>query len=358
MPSTGRVRLARKDDTHDDIIRNPFPPGNGGGCSVCAPTETARPEGATMSAAAIFVPGAASRWDPLPEEIKALPRRLRVVATEVWWAIVDHLERGLDATTEAITDAVLSQHSGWSRSFIQHGLNILEYMARVIVRKRQHGRRIIRVIIRLWGSRNRQIVPPSGSPSTPPQTPPEGFERTTKDTGSSSSLEKLPEKTPEPDDPAIADLVARACALVPDATVGRVAAAVRTYGADWVRRALGVAEERNRTCRSQSRHPVKKWRYILGILENWRTGGGPPPEESPAPPPAPKPAAEPEAPQPLTAEEVAALVAACSQAGYIGKWNRKMLGVRIRSGLISSELVATIPPEILSAPEVTAGISG
>jgi hypothetical protein len=311
--------------------------------------DPAWPEGAAVSAAAIFVPGAASRWDPLPEQIKALPRRLRVVATEVWWAIVDHLERGLDATTEAITDAVLSQHSGWSRSFVQHGLNILEDMARVIVRERQHGRRIIRVIVRLWGSRNRQIVPPSGSPSTPPQTPPKEFEKTTKDAGgSSSSLEKLPEKTLEPDDPAIAELVARACTLVPDATVGRVAAAVRTYGADWVRRALGVAEER--------KPPVKKWRFILGILENWRTEGGLPPEKPPAPAPAARRAAEPEAPvQPLTAEEVAALVAACSQGGYIGHWNRKMLGVRIRSGLIAPELVGTIPAEILSAPEVAAG---
>jgi hypothetical protein len=319
-----------------------------------------------MSAAALFVPGAASRWDPLPEQIKALPRRQRVVAAEIWWAVLDHLERGLDATTEAITDAVLSQHSGWSRSFVQRGLWVLEHVAMVIERVRLHGRRIITIIARLWGRRgDRPAGSPPGSPSAPPQTPPEHFEqKTTKDRGgSSSSSEKLPEKTPEPepDDPAIADLFRRARALVPDVTPGRIAAAVRIYGADWVRRALDAAEEWNRTCRSRGKNPVKKWRWFTGTMENWREEGGPPPApEKPTPQPAaPRPSVEPAAPpSKLLPEQLAEMLRQWGQGDRTvrGIMARQIRGV-VHDGLVAPELIAAIPAEILAGLEVPAASS-
>ena len=221
-----------------------------------------------MSASALFVPGRGSRWDPLPEEIKALPRRLRVVAEEVWWAIIDALEKGQTATTEGITDAVLSAHSGWSRSFVQHGLWILEYVAKVIQRKRQHGRRIIRVVCQIWGRRDRRPVagtdslPPPAPPPSPPQTPPKPFEKTTTEARSSSSPQKTtPEKIPSPDDPAIAELVARACRLIPEVTPGQVATAIGEFTAEWVSLALDRVEKRNRT---PGMKPVTSWGSCCG----------------------------------------------------------------------------------------------
>src|SRR5262249_5196454 len=156
-----------------------------------------------------------------------------------------------------------------------------------------HGRRTITLTVGLAPSGTRRPAEAS-----PPQTPrEEKTQNTTTESPSSSSSQKAPQKgdpeAPDPTDPLIAELLTRASALVPAVTEGILAYAVATYGADWVRRALGVAEERNRTSQSRGKHRVKSWCFVRGILENWRTEGGPPPEKPPPPPPAPRRPAQP-----------------------------------------------------------------
>jgi hypothetical protein len=318
-----------------------------------------------MSAAALFVPGRGSRWDPLPEQIKALPRKERVVAAEIWWAIIDALEKGQTITSELITDAVLSAHSGWSRSYVQHGLRILEYIAKVIVRTRQHGRRVIRIICQLWGRRDGR---PAETDSAPPRTPPEDkdFEKTTTETRSSSSPQKTPEGTiPEkaPDDPAIAGLIVRACQLIPRVTPGEAAWAIGEYTSEWVSRALDRVEERNR---EPGKKPVKSWGFVLTVLANRRREHWTPPEPQPPPaalpPPARKaPASPPAPPRLLSADQVAELVnQARSPQPVLARFGQAHLRLAVRQGTIGPEQLGTIPAELLppAGSEVPAAGSG
>jgi hypothetical protein len=305
----------------------------------------------------------------LPQEIKALPRRLRVIAQEVWWAILDLLEKGQAATTEAVTDAVLAAHSGWSRSYVQHGLWILEYVAKVIKRTRRHGRRIIKILVQLWGRRDRQprrvAVAMAGnrdgaaSHPAPPHTPPEKKkEKTTTKTAQSSSHEETRKKTPGPDDPAIASLINRACGLVLEATPGQVATAIDEFTAEWVSLALDRVEKRNRT---PGKKPVTSWGFVLGILRNRRREGWTPPEPKPVTqqPTAPKAPAEPSAPpRLLTAEDVAGLVATGHESGHLGRIARVYLREAIHAGGIPADLMGMIPAEILAGWEVPAAGSG
>ena len=164
-----------------------------------------------------------------------------------------------------------------------------------------------------------------------------------------------------PDDPAIAALVARACDLIPDATPERVGVTIAAYGAAWVGLALDQVEKRNR---KPNMLPVRSWRFVTKIVENWRKEGGPPapPSEAPPAPPPRRPSPEPAAaPQPLTAEEVADLLARCASAERMtAHLGRVGLRIAMREGAIGPELLATIPGELLAppaGPEVPAAVS-
>jgi hypothetical protein len=288
-----------------------------------------------MSAATLFRPGG-DPWYGLGDLVDELDRDLRHAAKEVLSYLT---KRERDGTlNELVTDRVIAEAIGYSERFVQKGLNALhvqlgELGKAIIDRVPSHGRRIITFVRGLAG-RGR-----SGTQSTPPQTPPGSFEKTT--TGfPSSSFEIIP---------AIAELIARACRLIPEATPGKVAAAVGDFGAEWVGRALDRVEERNRR---PGKLPVKSWGFVLGVLANYRREGGPAPQR-PVPPTQPAVAKASEAspsepPQPLTAEQVAELV---EQAGSPHRAMARIatanLRVSVRDGLIPPELAATIPAGIL-----------
>jgi hypothetical protein len=329
-----------------------------------------------MSYATVFKAGG----DPYrvwSEVIDKLADGLQNVARKVFGCIVrKELDGKLD--TEKPTDREIGQELGIAPRTVQKALHALDTDVlevndgQPLIDRESglgcHGRRKISLTVGLAKSRDA----PARSPATcagipaegpPPQTPPELGEilqNTTTEGGSSSSPEKAPEKTPDPTDPVVAELLARAGALVPDVTAGILAHAVATYSADWVRQALGVAEERNRTAQSRGKHRVKGWSFIRGILENWRTEGGPPPEKPAPPVPVPKAPAEPSAPLPKLLPEQLAEMLERSRQGPQALRNLAVSQIRraILDGQVPPELMATIPAEIRAGSEVPAAVSG
>jgi hypothetical protein len=324
-----------------------------------------------MSYASVFKPGG-HFYDTVDRLIDRLPRGLQNAAARVFRFIVRREQEDSLATqkpTDAEIGAALGQDSPdgkpYSARFVQKGLNALdrkfEEMTGTPLINRQsglgrHGRRTITLTIGLAPSGTRRPAEAS-----PPQTPlEEKTKNMTTEGPSSSSSQKTPQKghpeAADPTDPVIAELLARASALVPDVTEGILTYAVATYGADWVRRALGVAEERNRTSQSRGKHRVKSWSFVRGILENWRTEGGPPPEKPPPPPPAPK--APVEVPPPATKllpEQLAALVEQTREGPQpLRKLAASQIRRAVHDGLVPAELTASIPAEILAGPEVPA----
>src|SRR5262249_21727587 len=251
----------------------------------------------SMSYASVFKPGG-DAYRVWSEVIDKLANGLQNAARKVFGCIVrKELDGKLD--TEKPTDVDIGRECGIAPRTVQKALHALDTDVlqvndgRPLINRESglgcHGRRTITLTVGLAKSRDDRQ--PAGGP--PPQTP---LEEKTKDTttegGSSSSPEKAPEKAPEPTDPAIAALIARACKLIPEATPGKVLDAVSVYGAEWVSRALDVAERRPR--RKVGNKPVYSWGFVLGTLKNWQREGGPPPEKpSPA-----RPAAIPTAPEP------------------------------------------------------------
>lgn len=316
-----------------------------------------------MSAANMFRIGG-DLYDCVPRIIDLLPQGDQHAATKVFQFLA---RIDLDGQlNELITDRVIADAIGYSTRFVQKGLHALQHKLgelgqSIIDRMPNQGRRIITFIRGLAARRDAQ---PRAATPPPPQTPPEELKtkrETLTDTPPSSSSEIVIPKT-NPDDPAFTALVARACGLIADATADRVGVTIATYGVEWVGQALDQVESRNR---KPNKLPVRSWRYVLGILGNWRREGGPPapPTQAPPAPPVRRAAAEPaEPPSRLTAEEVAELVARCESAermtAYLG---RVSLRIALREGAIVPELVATIPAELLAppaGPEVPVAVAG
>ena len=283
----------------------------------------------------------------VPDLIDRLPKGLQHRATVAWKAIMRRLARGeLD---ERATTRAMAEESGWSESLIQSGLHALDVVLRdmgltpLIERIRAHGRRtIVPAPLAARGTAG----PAADGP--PPGPPPEEREDTTTDAASTSS----PQSTPEPPEMAgdypPAELIDRACKLIPKATRGRVIDAAAVYGSEWVSRALDVVETRNR---KPGNKRVESWGFVLSTLANWRKEGGPPPEVPPASPATATPAtrrADEEPPRPLTAIELADLVEVCkSPVPRVARFSREQLRKAVADGAIPAELVATIPAELL-----------
>jgi hypothetical protein len=299
--------------------------------------------------AAFFAPDG-DLYDMVSRRLAALPRAYQLAGHRVYHAIMDLLARGQIELGEEVTDRYLQEKSPWlcgySRSFIQKGLRALQYIAGLIVRIRQHGRRVIRLIMRLRG---RGLAPP--------QTPPSDKDNMTTTEGRSSSCPESSLTTPPqtsqktPADPAIAALISRACRLVPTATPGKVTAAVNEFGAEWVGRALDRVEERNR---QPGKLPVKSWGFVLTTLENYRREGGPAPSK-PQVIPQPATTKTPEAPvvppKLLSAKQVAELIEqARSRQRTIARLAVTTLRLALREGAISPELAGTIPSGLVDSP--------
>jgi hypothetical protein len=300
---------------------------------------------------AAFSPGG-QKYTLVAESMADVPKRDRVAGTLVALSIAQLMhEDQVTELGEDITDGFLQGYSwlkGFSRDFIQRGLRVCEQVKGIFGRKRQHGRRTISMT-----EEGRFLASRGGSPSPSPHTPlplkREREETTTTEGQSSSSLEKTLEKTPTPEDPAHAGLIARARGLIGALNPGRVLAAVAEFSAEWVDRALDRVEERNR---KPGNKPVSSWGFVLGVLRNYHKEGGPPPPKA-APQSQPSGSRRSEAspeekPQPLTAEQVAELVEQ-ARSGHraMAQIAATNLRVSVRDGLISPELLATIPAGIL-----------
>jgi hypothetical protein len=305
-----------------------------------------------MSAANLFRTGG-DLYDCVPRLIDQLPQGDQHAATKVFQYL---MRMDLDGQlNELITDRVIADAIGYSTRFVQKGLHALQHKLgelgqAIIDRMPNQGRRIITFIRGLAARRDAQPRPTPNPPQTPPEELKTKRETSTDTPPSSSSSPEIIPKT-NPDDPAFAVLVARACGLIPDATPERVGVTIATYGGEWVGLALDQAEKRNQ---KPGKLPVRSWRYVLGILDNWRREGGPPAPTTQAPPapPARRPAPEPAAPPSrLTAEEVADLLARCASAERMtAQLGRVSLRIALREGTISPELLATIPEELLPPP--------
>ncbi len=237
---------------------------------------------------------AALTWRKVPDAIDRLAKGDQHAATVAYRA---YRRRERDGTLdETATDAALGEESGWSASLLQKGAHALDVLlgklgCPLIGRRSglgMHGRRQI-TLLPLAGEGKSEAAD-AGLPPGPPSSE---TRDTTISGGSSSSSIPGPGPPLAAVDPA---LVARACALIPKATPGRVVDAVANHDAEWVARALDRVEERNR---QPGNKPVRSWGFVLGILSRWRKEGGPPPPDQ-----APKPQASPRPAQ--TIEETAA----------------------------------------------------
>lgn len=308
-----------------------------------------------MSAlAGLFRPGGFT-YRTVPDLIDLLPKGMQHAATVAWKCCMRFLARGeLD---ERATDLKMAEDSGWSASLIQKGLHALDTVlpgldaatpdgARpeaLIERRRAHGRRTI--VPKPLAGRGTPLSVPILAPPAPPLPEKRERETATTDAGPSSSLESTAEKTGSGEYPS-PELIDRALKLVPKATVGRVVDAVATYGSEWLARVLDRIEQRNA---KPGNRRVESWGFVLTTLGNWKKEGGPPPVAPPLTAPVrPAPVASPEAPQRLTAGELADLVAGCQTGPPAAvKLNRIALRRAVESGDVPPELVATIPPELL-----------
>jgi hypothetical protein len=290
-------------------------------------------------------------YDVVDRLIDRLERGLQNAASRIFRFVVRHTLDGTLAVQKH-TDAEISAETGLAPRTVQKGLNALDKQAadqlgQPLINRQSgkgcHGRRTIAPTVGLAAGRE-------GRPSAPPGPPTEREEDTTIRARSSSSPGKEPEKGPNPADSAVAALIDRAMKLIPEATGGKVIDAVGLYGPDWVSRALDLAEARNKR---PGKLPVQSWGFVLGTLKNWHREGGPPPPKAAAPAPAPRPAAPPEQPpRVLTADEVAALIGECRQAGYLGRFARVRLSLALKSGEIPAESRSGIPADLLASPEV------
>jgi hypothetical protein len=248
-----------------------------------------------------------------------------------------------------LTDKVIAAELGISRTTVQRALHALDVvMGRIgkpIIRRiRTAGRRVIE-FIRGFASRN-------STGSTAPPAPPINTPETTTTSGPSSFLRSAPENAGAGREVASAELIARACRLIPEATPGKVAEAVAAYGADWVSRALDRVAKRNA---NRDNKPVKSWGFVLNTLKNWTREGGPGPQDPPPAPPPVKAKVEPpeEGPSPrLTAEEVADLVGRCrSRKPMAARLARIELRLALDQGGIPAESMELIPAELVEPVE-------
>jgi hypothetical protein len=290
-----------------------------------------------------------SPWFMIPEEIHDLPSFYRAAATEVWPVLLKYVREWgeLDERliTRKIAEELESKHGHRCESFVAKGLYALQYLAKLIVRIRKHGRRIIVFLKGLLGQ-ERSAPAPASPLSTPPPEKREIQETTTTREPSSSSLESIPKEADGPKPTAPPELVERACKLVPEATPDWVDAMVAVYGPEWFGRALDQVEERNRKPHAL---PVRKRKFVMDILAAWKDEGGPPKRlEDPRPAPLPsrpsmQGSAEKEPVHQVTAEELAELMGHARRH----EWARRTISTAITNGGIGPELAATIPPELL-----------
>ena len=303
----------------------------------------------------------------VPDVIELLARSEQFLATVVIKCIQRFQVNGELATMPTDEDfaresARMAQESGIegnrgvSPRSIQKGLHAVEVelgkLGVPLIRRTSgigmHGRRRIEVLP-LAGQESSAEASADPPPGPPPEYRREIRETTTDGRSSSSSLRITPPTPEGTGELAPAELIARACKLVPKATPGRVIDAASVYGAEWVSRALDRVEERNR---KPGNKEVRSWGFVLNTLANWRKEGGPPPDD-PGPTPAAQArpavgAAEEEPPRRLTAVELAELVARCQgDAGPLARIARVTLRNSVADGSVPSDLVATIPAELL-----------
>lgn len=295
----------------------------------------------------------------VPEEIAQLPSYWRTAAMEVWTILVKYVHEWGELDDRLITRRIAEEIESSPRkidgeiiprhrceSFVLKGLYALQEKAKVITRVRKHGRRFIVFLGGLLGQERPAPVPKGERPSSSPSTPSEDLRNTSTRGGSSSSLGSVREGEEKPGEVPSAELVARACELIPEATPDWVAAMVAVYTSEWFGRALDQVEERNRKPHS---NPVRKRKFVMDILAGWTKEGGPPRKlELPAAPPAAprRTPAEPEPAHQLTAEELAELIGPARAPS--GEWARRAIRTALRDGGIAPDLAATIPPELLA----------
>jgi len=251
---------------------------------------------------------------------------------------------------ERVTDQRIARAAGCSERIVQYVLNALDVIAGeggfpFIRRTPSHGRRFIEFI--------RGFLPSGSRPTAVPPAPPIKTEETTTTREGSSSLRSAPENTGEGREVATPELIDRARGLIPGVTPGKVADVVAMYGADWVGRALDRVAKRNA---NRDNKPVKSWGFVLNTLKNWAREGGPGPQDPPPAPPPVKakvgpPKEEPD--PPLTAEEVADLIrrAKSSRPADTPLLAKVTIRNALAGGLISAELEATIPAELVNPPK-------
>lgn len=222
----------------------------------------------------------------IPEAVWCLPRKYLRAGLVVVRVLIDADRRGRldDRLTTAELIALIERETGnkFGATFVKKGLYALhrvlkEMGVQVIDRARKGGRRIISFVRGLResgkGKQRRQ-----GSPILSPPLPPEdkGETRTTGSPSSSSSPD-TPGKTDRADHAIVDALYRRARELVDDVSPGDVRAAVDAHSAEWVGRALGVMERRNR----KPGNVRKPWGYVAGILRNRAEKGDWPDEPAP-----------------------------------------------------------------------------
>lgn len=283
-------------------------------------------------------------YDMTPGPIKQLPDFYRAAATEVWWVLMEVINERGELDEWLITSRIAArtkpgQDDERSLSFVYKGLYALEKLAGMILRIRQHGRRVIRIAKGLLGwDRTKEkkndndalVVVVSSDPS--------------------EGVQGAPAASPAADPPSdqVEALLKRARELVDGTSAGAIGDAVTVFTAEWVGKALDVVEKRNR----KPGNVRKDWGYVLGILRNWRAKGGPPDDPAPGrPPAAPTEAAggsQDGRKAPWSAEDLAGVLGQCREGPQpFRKIARANLREAIEEGLISPELVATIPPELV-----------
>jgi hypothetical protein len=222
---------------------------------------------------AMFRPGG----DPYfsgSEALIGLPPFWRTAAVEVEAALWMFAREGVWDPTTAEIAARLNR----SQSFVAKGLYALHVILGLINRARRRGRRWIDWVKGLLPSRAAKAKDePAAAPLSTP--PPGGRGDTTTD-GRSSSPGSAPGMPRAGREQAAAELVDRACRLIPEATPDWVGAMVAVYGTDWFSRALDRVEEVNRT---PGRKRVYRRKFVHATLENWREEGGPPKKPEPVP---------------------------------------------------------------------------
>ena len=181
------------------------------------------------------------------------------------------------------------------------------------------------------GTRLTRVVAPTSSriPRSPRSNSPAQTLREDSDSGLG-----------EEPDPILAVRVAVLLDVTIDQAKAKLSAALKSYQADWIVQAVGVAEHRKKA----------GWDFILGVLKNWKAEGGPTPPRPKKVQPATAPPPKEIPPPPLTAAEITDLVNLAMGRSSLAGLVRASIQDAVRKGEIPAEAV---PAELLVAGEKT-----